>query len=344
VHCHVDILNPIDYPGWDELLISSRGYSFYHTSAWAKVLCESYRYHPVYFTLLDKNKFLAMTPMMEVRSILTGRRGVCLPFTDQCEFISDNGSGAEDMIESIKDYGRRRRWEFIDLRWGDYPNETPAVSFYGHKLDLTLGAEQLFCRFRHSVRTAIRKAIRAAVNVKIHTSIEALKEYYRLHCISRQRHGLPPQPYCFFEKVYEHIICKDLGFIVLACHCGANIAGAMFFNFGDKSVCKFAASDYRYQHLRANDLVIWEAIKWQAQRGYQSLCFGRTEMDNRGLRRFKIGWGTEERVLNYYRYNLRQDAFVAGTQEVSSAYRHIFRAMPMPLLRLCGSVLYKHIG
>ncbi|MCJ7675282.1 MAG: GNAT family N-acetyltransferase, partial [Sedimentisphaerales bacterium] len=273
MHCHVDILNPIDYPCWDELLISSRGYSFYHTSAWAKVLCESYRYHPVYFTLLDKNKFLAMTPMMEVRSILTGRRGVCLPFTDQCESIGDNSSGAEDMIESIKDYGRRRRWEFIDLRWGDYPNETPAVSFYGHKLDLTLGAEQLFCRFRHSVRTAIRKAIRAGVNVKIHTSIEALKEYYRLHCISRQRHGLPPQPYCFFEKVYEHIICKDLGFIVLACYCGANIAGAMFFNFGDKSVCKFAASDYRYQHLRANDLVIWEAIKWQAQRGYQSLCF-----------------------------------------------------------------------
>ncbi|MCJ7675860.1 MAG: hypothetical protein MUO33_12025, partial [Sedimentisphaerales bacterium] len=65
-----------------------------------------------------------------------------------------------------------------------------------------------------------------------------------------------------------------------------------------------------------------------------------------GLRRFKIGWGAEERVLNYsgYRYNLRRDAFVAGTQEVSSAYRHIFRAMPMPLLWLCGSVLYKHVG
>jgi len=33
-------------------------------------------------------------------------------------------------------------------------------------------------------------------------------EYYRLHCLTRKRHGLPPQPTGFFQKIQEHIIAK----------------------------------------------------------------------------------------------------------------------------------------
>jgi len=285
-----------------------------------------------------------MVPMMEVRSIFTGRRGVCLPFTDQCEYIGADGFQVQDLLDCVKEYARQHHWGYIELRWGDYPDVTPAMSFYGHLLDLTVGIEQLFSRLRHSVRTNIRKAVRQDVKVSIHRSVEALKKYYRLHCIGRKRHGLPPQPYCFFEKVYEHIISKNLGFIVLAYHRGKSIAGAMFFAFGDRAICKFAASDYTYQHLRANNLVIWEAIKWYTQHGYRSLCFGRTEMGNSGLRRFKMGWGMDERILNYYRYDLQREAFVTGGQLVKTAYRNVFRTMPVPLLRLCGSILYKHVG
>jgi len=344
VHQNVHILNPIEYPGWDELLISSQGYDFFHTSAWAEVLCETYHYRPVYFALVDGSKFLALAPMMEVRSMFTGLRGVCLPFTDHCEFISDDGSQVEDIIGSIKEYAREHRWQFIELRCGNYPNQTPATSFYNHILDLTVGDEQIFRRFADPVRRNIKKAVRVGVEVSIDRSIDAVKEYYRMHCITRKRHGLPPQPYRFFKKMYDHIISKSRGFVVLARYRGTNIAGAMFFDFGEKSMFKFGASDYAYQDLRANNLVMWEAIKWYAQRGCRSLCLGRTEMENEGLRRFKIGWGTEERILNYYRYDLRRDAFVAQTQVVRNAYHHVFRVMPIPLLRLCGSALYKHIG
>lgn len=341
---HIHILNPIDHPGWDELLLSSRRYTFYHTSAWAKVLCETYHYRPVYFALLNHNGLLALIPMMEVKSMLTGLRGVCLPFTDHCKYIGGDTSQTQEMIDSVKQYARQHRWQFIEIRCGDYPNGTPSISFYGHLLDLTIGVDRLFCRLRHSVRTNIRRAVRAGVKVNIHTSMEALKEYYRLHCIGRRRYGLPPQPYLFFEKVCEHIISKNLGFVALACHGQTNVAGAVFFNFAEKSICKFAASDYAYQHLRANNLLIWEAIKWYVQNGYRSMCFGRTDLDNPGLRRFKMGWGTNEQVLNYYRYDLQRDAFVTGARLITKGYRYIFRAMPIPLLRVCGVILYRHMG
>jgi len=344
VHQNVQILNPIEYPGWDELLISSQSYTFFHSAVWAKVLCETYHYRPVYFVLFDGSKFQALAPMMEVRSTFTGRRGVCLPFTDHCEFISDSGLKCQDIISAITQYGREHRWQYIELRWGDYPGEAPATSFYGHTLDLTVGDEQLFRRCADSVRTNIRKAIRVGVEVSIDRTLDGVMQYYRLHSITRRRHGLPPQPYRFFKKIYDHIISKNLGFVALAYYRGKKVAGAMFFNFGDKSMFKFGASDYTYQDLRANNLIMWEAIKWHTQHGYRSLCFGRTDVDNEGLRRFKMGWGAQERILNYYRYDLRREAFVAQTRVVGDAYHRVFRVMPIPLLRLCGSILYKHIG
>jgi hypothetical protein len=89
---------------------------------------------------------------------------------------------------------------------------------------------------------------------------------------------------------------------------------------------------------------MWEAIKLCAQNGHQNFCFGRTEPDNTGLRRFKCGWGTEEQIINYYKYDLQQNAFVTETPLVKKFHRRIFGSMPIPLLKIFGSLLYKHIG
>ncbi len=83
----IKIINPLKYDGWDELLIANHGYTIFHTSTWARVLYESYHYDPVYFTLFKKNKLSALIPVMEVKSILTGCRGVSLPFSDYCDPI-----------------------------------------------------------------------------------------------------------------------------------------------------------------------------------------------------------------------------------------------------------------
>ena len=82
---HLQIINPLEYPGWDELLLGTDGYSLFHSSSWARVLHESYRYKPLYFTCIENGKLSALIPMMEVISFLTGRRGVSLPFTDCCQ-------------------------------------------------------------------------------------------------------------------------------------------------------------------------------------------------------------------------------------------------------------------
>ncbi len=44
----IEVINPIAYKDWDQLLLSTEQYSFFHSSAWAKVLYDSYNYSPQY--------------------------------------------------------------------------------------------------------------------------------------------------------------------------------------------------------------------------------------------------------------------------------------------------------
>lgn len=204
--------------------------------------------------------------------------------------------------------------------------------------------KKIFSSFRDSTKRNIKKAIGAGVKVKILSSLESVKEFYRLNCITRRDHGIPPQPYSFFKNIYEHIIAKNFGIVVLASFQNSIFAGAVYFHLGDKALFKYGASEKKYQHLRANNLVMWEAIKYYCQDGYKSLNFGRTEPENKGLLQFKSGWGAKEHVINYYKYDFKKRAFVQNSSRVTGFHNKIFKNMPIPVLNVVGSILYKHMG
>ena len=122
------------------------------------------------------------------------------------------------------------------------------------------------------------------------------------------------------------------------------MAGAVFFHSGRTCLYKFGASDETFQHLRANNLVMWEAIKWHARRGLGRLDFGRTSLGNGGLRRFKLGWGARERRIDYFRYDQRKAGFVTARDVSSGWHNRIFRMLPVSLSRLIGAAAYRHVA
>jgi hypothetical protein len=342
----LQIINPLDYPGWDELLLKTPNSSFFHSSHWTRVLNESYGYKPLYFSEINGNRLITLISMMEVKSVLTGKRGVSLPFTDYCELIISDKDNFQALMDHLIEYGKKAGWKSIEMRsCNTLPQDIPLSSFYyGHTLGLTQGEETIFSNFRDSTKRNIRKAIKEGLNVTINTSLKSIEEFYRLNCLTRKEHGLPPQPYYFFKKIYEHIISKNIGIVVLAEYKNKNIAGAVYFHFGDKAIYKYGASDKNHLYLRANNLVMWEAIKWCSQSGFKEFCFGRTEPENQGLLQFKRGWGTKEDIIKYYKYELRKEEFVKDSSKVTALHNKIFNRMPMPLLRIIGMVLYKHMG
>jgi hypothetical protein len=283
--------------------------------------------------------------MMEVRSALTGRRGVCLTFTDLCGPLTFDRLDKEAIVEVLSALARERKWKSFEVRdaIGLQAPAKPSVEFFGHALALSGGTDQLFGRFASSVRRAIRKAERSGLEVSVVRSREGILDFYRLHCRTRKRHGAPPQPLSFFLNILEEIIQPGAGFIVIASGGGHPIAGAVFFHFGKKAVYKFGAAMEDGRETRANNLVMWEGIKALVQRRIETLDFGRTSLANEGLRRFKLGWGTREEKISYFKFDTSTGAWVSGRDRASGFHSAIFARLPLALNRIAGALLYPHL-
>jgi hypothetical protein len=342
---NLQILNPLDIPDWDDLLLAAEGSSFFHSSAWARVLCDTYGYKPLYFASREKDKLAALIPFMEVNSILTGKRGVSLPFSDYCPPLCSDESQFREMLLGVTEYGKGAGWRYLEWRHaGSFLNEKTAHSrFYVHHLNLEPAIDAIFSSFRGNTQRNIKRAVQQGLNVEILNSLESLNEFYRLHCMTRKEHGFPPQPFRFFREIFEHIISQKKGVIVLALYREVPVAGGVFFHFGDKGVFKYGASDKKYHYLKPNNLVMWEAIRWCKVNSFRDLNFGRTDFEDRGLVHFKNGWGTESHVVLYHQYNYQRKAFARSHKGWDVASRFA-RKLPSPIFNLVGSLLYRHVA
>ena len=171
-----------------------------------------------------------------------------------------------------------------------------------------------------------------------------LLKYYDLHCITRRRLGLPPQPFLFFKKFMKHLISQNMGFISLAYIDSRCIAGSIYLLFGDKAIYKFSASDPDFKNYSANNLVMWESILLCKKLNIKNLHLGKTEVQHTGLRTYKRGWGTEENIIKFYKYSLLKNNFVNHNNSTPEIYCKIFRGLPLFALKKIGYYAYKHFG
>lgn len=342
------VVDPTFEPDWDATVLSRfpQAGSF-HTAAWAGLLRATYAYSPHYLIADESGSDRLLLPILEIRSWLTGVRGVALPFTDECAPLATNSALFAPAFREVLNLGERHRWKYFELRGGQglWDGATASLSFHHHTLPLIPDPTQLFAKFYGTVRTSVRKAEQNGVVVEFSESPAAIREFYTLLCKTRSRHGLPPQPPEFFENIQQHLLRPRQGTVALAKQGPNFVAGAVFFHFGKTAIYKYAASDDRFRNLQGNNLVLWRAIERYAQAGYTSLDFGRTSLHNEGLRRFKLSWQTKESRLDYFRYLRSDKRFVTTVDQASEGiHTRLFRAAPPGLSRLIGKALYKHLG
>lgn len=339
-------VDPTRFPDWDERIAAHPEATVFHTAAWARVLSGTYGYTPAYFAATEEGRLAALLPFMEIRSWITGTRGVSLPFTDECAPILPEGTSFEEAARPVIEWAKSRGWRTLEFRgrgrgMGNLP---AAVDYLSHALDLAEGEEALSSRYSLNARRNIRKSEKEGVSVESDRTPSAVREFYRLNCLTRRGHGLPPQPLRFFKNLREHLLEKGLGTLFLARFGGKAIAGAVFLHFGERAIYKYGASDRRHQHLRANNLVIREGILAMCAKGFRTLSFGRTDLEHEGLRQFKLSWGAKETRLQYYRFDVKSMNWLSGQKAHVPSWEGMVSKMPLPILRVVGSIAYRHVG
>ncbi|UCF30251.1 MAG: GNAT family N-acetyltransferase [bacterium] len=338
--------DPLRVENWDSLVSQHPGATIFHSARWARVLSESYGYRPRYFATITSGGLETLVPCMEIASFLTGRRGVSLPFTDSCPPLLSGPETFPDLLPAITAFGRSAGWRTFEARDVDLgpADGIPATAYLDHDLDLTPGPDGLKAGLRSSTARNIKKAAKSGVQIREENTMAGMREFCRLNSMTRREHGLPPQPFRFFTRLFDHVIAGGWGRVLLAVKDGRTAAGAVFLHFNGRSIYKYGASDRAFQTLRANNLVMWDAIRRYAEEGFASFSFGRTEPDNEGLRQFKGGWGASEREIRYVKYAMKEDGFVKDSLKTTGWHNRVFSRMPIPALNAVGTVLYRHMG
>jgi len=340
-----ELVNPLAENSWEETITLHRDATIFHSAAWARVLVDTYGHRPCYAQISLNGNLQALVPIMEVKSVLTGARGVCLPFSDYCAPLLFSSFAGELLSQKLQQIARERRWSYFEIRSHSMIPAAAAASeaYYGHFLDLRIGQDALISNFSSSARRAVRKAERIGLSVRIRSDEDAMATFYKLHVRTRRRHGVPPQPQSFFVNIQRHLIDAGHGFIVIVEGQKRPLAAAIFFKFGRHAVYKFGASDERWQELRANNLAMSEGIKNLADAGAEILHFGRTEKENEGLRRFKLSWGATEEEIRYARFEMGSGSWKVAHSTGSGLHKYVFRALPTSLNRLAGAMIYPHL-
>jgi hypothetical protein len=342
----IRVINPIKNIKWDDDLVNEDDFSVFYSSQWITTLINTYNYKPLYFVLYKNDKISAYIHFMEINSYITGKRGVSLPFSDICEPFAESTEDFNILFNYIKNYAKKEKWKQIELRGGEkfLKTEKPLTEYYEHILDINKPVEDIYSGFKENVKRNIKKAQHFDIKIEREQSKKAMENFIYLNKITRKRHGLPSQPDKFFYNLYDEVISKDLGNIFSASYKNKTIASIVVLTCSNNVLYKYGASDLDFQEMRANNLVMWESIKYYSEKKCKNFSFGRTFPENKGLMQFKNGWTEKVQKVCYYKYNLKKDSFLEDNDPEKSFTNRIFEKMPIFMLSCIGTFLYKHFG
>jgi CelD/BcsL family acetyltransferase involved in cellulose biosynthesis len=338
-------IDPLGDSRWADLVERNSASSVFHTPQWLAALRRTYAYQPVAFTDASAGEPLSNGLLFcRVRSWMTGRRLVSLPFSDHCEPLVESPAALESLADLLKarvrDEGR-----YIELRPLDaeLPVEgfTRTAGYCHHAIDLRPDATEIFARFhKNHVQRTIRKAQRSGLTLESGRSATHLTDFYALHALTRRRHKLPVQPLSWFQNLVECL--GDDVRIFLARRQGAAVAAMLTTTHKKTLVYKYGCSDDSQHRYGGPSLLFWTAIQHAKRRGLIHFDLGRSDWDDPGLIAFKDHLGAQRKTLSYYRCS--RDSSSSGRARWWPSLGWAYSLAPRPLRETLGSGLYRHFG
>ena len=338
------LLDPSD-ARWVGFAASNPRANIFHHPAWIGVLAESYGYRPFVIAVCDTvGNICAGLPMLEVKSLLTGRRWVSLPFTDHCEPLYTGRESLHELAVGLVRLYQDASAPRIELRSALL---THAAMYRGpqyvlHTLRLDPDADAVASRFHRTHWQNTRTAEERGVRIEIGEELAHLRAFYRLQLDTRRRQGVPAQPWEFFDLLGRKILEQGLGVVLLAYKGDQCVAAGLFMYWQRTLTFKYAASSRDGQNLRPNNLLTWTAIRLGCEKRCTVLDFGRSDLANTGLRRYKKGWGADETPLTYSTVCAKPPKPAGGTLE--RVMHTAIRNSPVWMCKAAGELLYKHFG
>lgn len=338
---------------WDAFVENHPRGTLFHGSCWRNILQDTFRYEPAYSIVEDeRGSIRGGFPLFWIRSLVTGSRLVSLPFTDSCDILARSDDDFRELLNAAKESEPGNASGFlrvcvkepgVDLARFGFEVEH---RFKNHVLTVDRDPEEILGAAVDRTRRAnVRTAQRAGIEVAPGVNDRDLDDFYRMYVTTRKKLGLLPMPRAFYKNLWDSLILRGMGHLLVARMDSVPVASMLFLRDRRTLYAVNSGSLEKYLSCRPNDLLWWEGIRLAAKEGLRFFDFGRTAEDNRGLLFYKRQWGTVEHDIVHLVLRLKNAsrAPAAGRSRIDSI-RKVVRRTPDALVRLGGRLLYRHFG
>lgn len=177
-------------------------------------------------------------------------------------------------------------------------------------INLEMSEEDLLKSFSSKTRYNIRLAQKHGVEIKIDNSDEAFNKYLELTQETNKRQGFYSHTPRYHKLMWKHLKGKVANLLV-ARYKGEIVSTWILFNNKDFLYYPYGASTDRHKEVMANNLMMWEAIKFGKKLKLKTFdLWGREE--GKGFTKFKEGYnpkvvefvGSWDLVINKPLYTL----------------------------------------
>ena len=335
----MDLLDPRTDGRWEDFVGRAERATMFHHPRWLELLSASYRYEFAASCLLDDGgRVVAGLPWARIESRLTGRRLAALPFSDACEPLTD-GASEEELARAVEEH-RSETGLGLEVRWQMEALGASVQRYWRHTLPLEADADAVAKRAKSSIRRGVAKARKEGLDFERRTDPAALDAFYKLHLHTRKHLGAPTQPKRFIAGL-GGLFERGHGFVALVSDGDRPLAAAVFLQLRDHLIYKYGASDRSALARRPNNLLFAEVIRWACESGVRELDFGRTDLDQEGLKQFKRGWGADELPLHHTYAGMETPS--GGDGRVQRLLVPVIQHSPPAVGRLLGAS-YRHFG
>jgi FemAB-related protein (PEP-CTERM system-associated) len=326
---------------WDCFVLDHPKASFFHQTAWKRVMEQTYGYKAFYFYAECAGRITGIAPAFLVSSWVTGRVLLSLPFAVYGGVCAEDAESEKALVERLEQLAIEQRVEHLELRDrggellpGYHANSRHAT----FTIPLIADTDALYKSFPKDIRYMIRKGEKAGLVT--HRGFDQLDPFYRLMTINLRRLGTPAFPKYLFENlIREYPNQVDLTVVYSN---DKPVAGGMSFFFREWMQPYYVGSLDEAKGLAANNYLWWELIKLGAVSGYKTFDFGRSKKES-GNFDFKKKWNPHIESLNYQVRLVRRTEIpnFSPTNPKFEMATSIWKKLPLGLTRTVGPRLVR---
>lgn len=328
---------------WDAFVATCPEATFFHRSAWQKIIAEVFR-HPAYFLYAeDDSGIRGILPLAHVKSLLFGNALIALPFAVYGGIAAVDAEAVKELEIAAQALARSLgvdHLEFRNLRprHPEWPSQDLYVTF---RKAIQPEIEDNMLAIPRKQRAMVRKGIKNGLVSAVDRNTD---RFFALYADNVHRHGTPAMPKRYFDTLLR-VFGSDCEVLTVSGPDGRLLSSVLSFYFRDEVLPYYAGDDESARHLAANDFKYWELMRRACERGLKIFDYGRSKQGT-GSFAFKKNWGFEPQPL-HYEYCLYKHDAIPQNNPNNPKYRlfiEAWRRMPISLANRLGPHIVRNLG